>query len=334
MAREQPKFKLTDDGLHVTDSILWLDSATNGQLSFLSTAMKKTQICVPQVITTEETAKLLEVLKKKPNALVCQYNRPFSLGKLRIELLPSGNILGGASLLIETDRDKILYAPYLQPNAIPTVRKMQIKRAQSLIVGAYYPDSNTIFPNRKKEKERLLEKVRAYIAKDEYPIILCDPSSNAQEIIKLLCDSGCPVSVHPSIRRINKVYENYGSKLGRYSVFTKRNSSNKKVLILPKSLKVPFTHLKISHSPVFSIDDILHIGPNLRGFFATIPTRISETFFLSSYCDGPELRAIISLVSPKELYFIGPYAKKYCEDFQNAASKVQPLFVNDQPTLF
>ena len=334
MAREQAKFKLTDDGLHVTDSILWLDSATNGQLSFLSTALKKTQICVPQVITTEETAKLLEVLKKKPNALVCQYNRPFSLGKLRIELLPSGNILGGASLLIETDRDKILYAPFLQPNAIPTVRKMQIKRAHSLIVGAYFPDSNTVFPNRKREKERLVEKVQAFIANDEYPIIMCDPSSTAQEVLKLLCDNGFPVSVHPSIRRINKVYENYGTKLGRYSVFTKRNSLNKKVLILPKSIILPFSGVKLPSSPILSIDDALQTGTNLRGFFATMPTRIADTFFLSSYCDGPELRAVISLVSPKELYFIGPYAKKYCEDFQNAAQKVQPLYVNDQPTLF
>jgi hypothetical protein len=40
------------------------------------------------------------------------------------------------------------------------------------------------------------------------------------------------------------------------------------------------------------------------------------------------------LVAPKELYFFGPYAKRYVEEMKDAAPKVRPLYVNGQATLF
>src|SRR5689334_3572085 len=118
----------TEDGLHLSGSILWFDSQNSGELSFLSSASSSLQARVPQVIATEETVRILESQKRRPNALVCQYNRPFSVGRLKMELLPSGSILGGASLHVETDEGRLLYAPHLQLHRIPTVRQMQLKK--------------------------------------------------------------------------------------------------------------------------------------------------------------------------------------------------------------
>jgi hypothetical protein len=44
--------------------------------------------------------------------------------------------------------------------------------------------------------------------------------------------------------------------------------------------------------------------------------------------------SIIQSVGPKELYFFGPYAKRYVDEMEDVAPKVRPLYVNDQPTLF
>ena len=145
--------KQTEDGLHLADTILWFDAQESGDLSFLSAASTATTPKVPQVIATAETVRILEAFRKKPNALVCQYNRPFSIGRLRMELLPSGALLGGASLYVETDAGRILYAPHLQPNRVPTVRQMQLKKAHTLILGAMHPDPSHAMPNRKKEKD-------------------------------------------------------------------------------------------------------------------------------------------------------------------------------------
>ncbi len=332
MSRELIKLKSTEDGLHIADSILWLDSQLSGDLSFLSSASALSQTRVPQVIATEETVKILEACRKKPHALVCQYNRPFSIGRLKMELLPSGSVLGGASLYVETDKGRILYAPCLQPNSIATVRKMQVKKANVLILGAFHPDPNQSLPNRRKEKDRLAGYIKDNLAQGRTPAILCDPISTAQEVTKLLNEQGIAVAVHPTIYRINRVYESFGAILGSYAVVGKRHSGNR-VLILPKSRRTnTILPVKENEGPFITIEDAL---PQFRRDTTdAFQTTVTDTFYLSSHCDGPELKAIIQMVAPKELYFFGPYAKRYVQEMKDMAAKVRPLYVNDQPTLF
>lgn len=332
MSKELLKLKSTGDGLHIADSILWLDSQLSGDLSFLSSAAALSQSKVPQVIATEETVKILEACRKKPHALVCQYNNPFTIGRMKIELLPSGSILGGASLFIETDKGRSLYAPCLQPNSIATVRKMQIKKAGVLIMGANHPDPAQSMPSRRKERERLITTVREHLAEGRSPVILCNPIATAQEITKLLCDANIDVAVHSNIFRINRVYESFGSALGKFTLLDKK-PHGPRVLLLPKSRKTnSMPPVKNFSGPFLTVEETL---PQFRRDTTdAFVTKIEDTFYLSSYGDGPELSAIIQLVAPKELYFFGPYAKRYVQEMKDAAPKVRPLYVNDQPTLF
>jgi hypothetical protein len=156
--------------------------------------------------------------------------------------------------------------------------------------------------------------------------------TTAQEITKFLNDSGISVAVHPTIYRINRVYESFGSQLGQYAVVSKRHSGQR-VLILPKSRRTnQMVPVKDHCGPLLTIEDTL---PQFRRDTSdSFATKILDTFYLSSHCDGPELKAIIQLVAPKELYFFGPYAKRYVNDLKDAAPKVRALYVNDQPTLF
>jgi hypothetical protein len=332
VSRDLIKLRSTDDGLHIADSILWLDSHLNGELSFLSSAAALAHTRVPQVIATEETVRILEAVKKKPTALVCQYNRPFSIGRLKMELLPSGSVLGGASLYVETEKGRILYAPCLQPHPIATVRKMQVKRANALILGAFHPDPHQSLPNRRKEKERLVLALKEQINSGKNAILLCDPISTAQEITKLLSENKLPISVHPTIFRVNKVYESCGSPLGPYSLLKKRRSGPR-VILLPKSRRGEANYsARNQEGTIFVIEDAL---PQFRRDTSdAFATKVVDTFYLSTHCDGPELKAIIQLVAPKELYFFGPYAKRYVDEMAGICPKIKPLFVNDQPTLF
>jgi hypothetical protein len=327
-AKSSIKVQQTEDGLHLKDSILWFDSRHNGELSFLSSASFNFQSRVPQVIATEETVKILEAYNKKPNALVCQYNRPFSIGRLKMELLPSGAVLGGASLYVETEKGRLLYAPQLQPQRIETVRKMQLKKAHTLVLGAFHADPSANMPSRKREKERLLEAVQAHIAKGEYPIIVCEPVPTAQEITKLLCDEGIGIACHDAIYRVNKVYEAYGSKLGSYTAFSK-HTKNKVILFPLPDKKTMRLGTRLPEGPLLYVEDTME---------ETVPPsalrQVSERFFISSTCDGAELREVVQAVNPKELYIFGPYSKRYIPEFESICSKVEPLLVNDQPTLF
>ncbi len=329
-AKPEPlKVKLTEDGLHVVDTILWLDSHSCGELSFFSSATKTIKTQGPQVIATEETIKILEAFQKKPNALVCQYNRPFSIGRLKMELLPSGSVLGGASLFVEKDSTRFLYAPCVQSQKIPSIRQMQLKKATTLILQTCHPDPMITLPNRKKEKERLLEAVARSVSSGKYPLIFCPPVGIAQEITELLTEQGFPVSVHDHIFRINRVYESFGAKLGNYTKFSLRYTKRKVVIFhLPEgsdrmSLKRP-----LPEGPIFYVEESSTPSNPPTAF-----RDVAERFFVNQTVSGSELKEIITTVNPKEVYFFGPYAKRYSEELKGVCSSVKPLFCNDQPTL-
>lgn len=324
------KVRPTDDGLHLDGSILWLDSRANGELSFVSNAAYSENTDVPQVIATEETVKILEAKRKKPNALVCQYNRPFSIGKLKMELLPSGSVLGGASLYVESDKGRILYAPQVQTQKIPTVRQMQLKKAHTLIVGAYHPDPNMALPNRKREKDRLLYVVSAHIQNGRFPVIMTKPIATAQELTKFLSDHDIPLACHRTIYRINQVYEAYGSSLGNYSMHSPKYT-REKVLLFPLDELNAAQRLRrpLPIGPVLYVEDTLAPSSDPNAF-----REVDDRFYISSTCDGRELREVIAAVGPKEVYIFGPYAKSYAEELKHTCKQIKPLFSNDQPTLF
>jgi hypothetical protein len=320
----------TGDGLHIEDSILWLDATNSGKLSFLSSAKTKVQPQGPQIIATEETIRLIQTSQSVVNALICQYNRPFSIGKLKIELLPSGSTLGGASLFLQWEDKRLLYAPELQTQKIPTVRKMQLKKAHVLILSAKHPDPHFHFPNRKKEKERFLKVVKNYMTQGQYPFVFCEPSGKAQELIKWLTENDVPVATHQTIYRYNKIYESYGNDLGRYSQYNPKYQKHK-VTFFPISERGRWHYLKrpISDRPIIYIEDHFEQTPGI-----TAMSEVDDRFYLSSTCEGRDYKEIIQAVAPKEVYIFGPYAKKYVDEFKNLAQIVQPLYDNSQPTLF
>jgi hypothetical protein len=333
--KEPIKPKCLDEGIHLYGSILCLDTLTTGQVSFLSSAATATRLSPPtssgpQLIATEETIRLLESKKQHSNALLCQYNRPFSIGRLRMELLPSGAILGGASLYIESGKNRILYAPQILPQKNIMARQMQLKKASTLILGAFSADNASTVPNRKKEKDRLIQVTQAAVAQGKYPVIFCEELATAQEITKELSDVKIPVAVHNKIYRFNQVYEQFGAKIGSYSLFHPKRTKNK-VLILPMvKSSAGFVRFKLPDGPLYYVE----CSSSIESPGPSVSKNITERFFLNSTADGKELREVIQAVGPKEIYFFGPYAKKYCEDLKHSAPKVRALFPNGETPLF
>lgn len=322
--------KLTDDGLHLMDSILWLDAYASGELSFLSSALANPQSPrVRQLIATEETVRLLAPERRRAGALVCQYNRPFSIGRLRMELLPSGDVLGGASLFVESDQGKLLYAPKLQPHRIPTVRQMQLKRAHTMILGLPPTEPDSVLPNRRREKERLLETISRLVRDDAHPIIFCEPIGTAQEIMHMLNEVGIPVCVHDAIYKASKIYESFGAKLGDYGRVSKRRIKER-VTMLPRLTR------RGAGLPVNLPDQPLILVENSATNALSPPaSRVPvEVFNLSMGCDSHDIKDLVTLAAPKELYVFGPYTKAYVELLTGTCPVVAPLYANDQPTLF
>lgn len=317
----------TEDGIHLEGSILWLDSNSTGELSFLSNPQGATSKLNSRVIATEETVRILEAFRKKPQGLICQYNRPFAIGPLHMELLPSGVGLGGASLWIEVKNRKILYAPQLQPANSHICHHMQIRQADTLILSAKNPFVTESHGSRKREKERLLAKIEELLEAGLYPRIYCELYTTAPEIAKMLGDKQIPLAVSSSIAKILKVYEAYGTDIGNYTIFSESKPESKVVLLPTPSQKTQKQGLP--QGPILSIQD--NHGPKLDdGLFTTL----NDRFYIPSSCDGKDLKSVITKVDPKEIYIFGPYAKDYVRHMRHWGPEVKALFPRHLPSLF
>ena len=322
------EIKATEDGLHLEGTILWFDSYRTDQLSFLSSAKITSRCLGPKFLATNETLKLLEAFHRKPQALVCQYNRPFSIGKLKMELLPSGAMLGGAVLLVEKDGERILYAPAIQTQKLSTVRPLEVCQADSLILSADRPYLLDQMPHRKKEKERFLQSIRNHVGRGIYPIVLCEVFATAQELTKWLSDEGIGVAVHSSIHRIHKIYDSFSCHLGEYSLFSDKSKKNK-VLLFPPLCSSRGPRGPMPEGPVLIVEDAMEERHSID-FCGESP----ERFFINSTSHGRELKDIIAKIAPKKIYIYGTYAKQYIAELKHTAPLVAPLYPNDQPTLF
>ncbi|MBP9707950.1 MAG: hypothetical protein KBD78_09905 [Oligoflexales bacterium] len=323
-----------NDGLSLAGSLLCLDALDHGDVSFLSSAAVATRKPKVRIICTEQTHQLLGVMNKNIDALVCQYNRPFSLGDLKLELLPSGALLGGASLFIETvHHGRVLYAPHLQTKHIPMVRKFQLKKAETLIIGAYSPSPNTQCPSRKKELQRLLASLESSLAQNKSPKLVCMPFGTAQELSKIITDADLPLELSPQILRINKIYEAHGSPLGQFQAFGRRSYSRTPQktavrLMSPEAWQRWVKKTGEGSEHTYYVDDVLNPVQTGIKLNTLVPT-----FHIGSTSIGAETREVIAAVQPKQVYLFGPYAKTFAKELGEQKYHARVLYDNAQPTL-
>lgn len=321
------KISSTEDGLFLNDFILSFDSCRSKHISFLSSALNPFLDISARIITTEETLRILNMFNRHPNALICQYNRAFSVGKLKIELLPSGGILGGASLFVETEGNSLIYAPLLRTKSFVSLRSMQLKPANVLIINALHPINVAAKVRRKNEIERLLNLVEKDIQSDRWPIIICPPVGIAQELTYLFSEKKIPISVHSSIYKVQKVYESFASQVGEYKLFKAERKENS-VLLLPQSrLLRTFPKIK-QNRPCYSVHkDFVGFDDRSR--------EVDDKFYLNLHADLEDIKhTIIPEVRPKRLMLFGPYAKSYAEELRPYVASVSIVFQDNQPALF
>ena len=313
--------KRSDRELFLENSVLSLDSQSDDQkLSFLSSASVPLKQCPPKIIATEETAKLLALSKKTPKVLTCQYNRPFSLGNLKLELLPSGFVLGGASLYLETNRERILYAPSIQIQKLGIFRQAQAKAADTLILGAHHlPNSGSQQQTRKKQKAAIQEHVSRCLAEELWPTIYCETHSIAPELTQLLSTMEIPLRVHRFIYKVNKLYEASGFTLGKYSQATEKTRAGA-VSIFPLNQVRGDGLYQLSTSPGAIIVQDTHESLNI--------------FELDRASDIRNLGEFLDTVKPEKLMFTGPYAKEHIQLAKTFAPSVMPLNSYEQRPLF
>jgi len=195
-------------GTRVNGTVVACDAQGGGDLIFLSNALALAgraggvRASRAQVLTTAESLALMGPAgeRLRARALTIGYGRPFGLGALRVELLPTGVLPGAAALLCETGEHRILYAGCARLGPpVHGAAPGEVRAADALCIDATYGHPRFRFLSRAEAAERARAFVHAARAAGRAPVVLCAPLGPAQELADVLGADGWQLRAHRSI---------------------------------------------------------------------------------------------------------------------------------------
>lgn len=130
--------------------------------------------------------------------LAVPVRRPFTLGTLRLELIPSGRTLGAAALHVDTGMRTVLYA-----GAIRTAHATdgaEVRASDAVVVNAPVGEPHHTFAPLDEVADRLVEWARARVAAGTWTVLVVDTALDGLEVAARLIAAGLVVAGSKSLR--------------------------------------------------------------------------------------------------------------------------------------
>jgi putative mRNA 3-end processing factor len=170
------------DGVHLAGTPLWCDARRARGVCFLSSADKHEVRGAKQIIATEVTLALLGLRR----SLAVPYWRPFSLGTVRLELIPSGAAVGAASLSVDVGGPRIVYAGAVDPIGGRVADAAEVRTCDTLVIEARYGHPRFRFPPAATVLEEVAAWVQRALADGRTPVLLAAPVATGPTLLGLL----------------------------------------------------------------------------------------------------------------------------------------------------
>ena len=312
------QLEATRDGLHIGSTLLWLDAKQGKELSFLSRCQAQPKKITSKIIATEETIHLIRSFQSEVSSLSCQYQRPFSIGALSLELLPTGGPFGSAALLLQQKASSLLYVPeigFLSPASL-----LNFPAVTQVVIGAFSPNPKSTEADFEAEWDRFMYLLAARLQDGQLPYIVTPFLDFPQRILSHPSLQSIPMHLHPQLVRIHRVYEKFGASKASYHALPQESA----VVISP--YQPSRKNVELSKRPLFVL-----VRDDHRAKWIDSPE--PSVFHFSFFCHKI-YRQLFKQITPEEIYFVGPYALRYAKMFKKYAPVVQPLYAEKQPSLF
>ena len=186
------------DGVHLTGTPLWCDARRRRDICFVSSADRLARAGHGQLIGTPLTLALLAA--KDDGHLAVPVRQRFTLGTLRLELIPSGRGLGAAALHVDLGGRTALYA-----GAVRTARggagdPAEVRACDAVVVAAPFGEPHHVFPKLPGVIEQTMAWAAAELAQDRRPVLFVDTVIDGLEIALALARHDLAVSAGRPIR--------------------------------------------------------------------------------------------------------------------------------------
>jgi putative mRNA 3-end processing factor len=216
--------ELRRGGLHLTGTPLWLDATRKQELSFVSHAHSDHIGRHERTIATPATLRLMQHrLGKLKSPLAAPYRKGFELGRLWLELLPAGHILGSAQLrVVREDGARVVYTGDLNLAPSLTAEAAEIAECDVLVIESTFGHPRYRFPPKAQTLEAIARWTDACLTREVTPVLLGYPLGKSQEAIKHLNAAGFRLCAHRSICDLAELYAELGTPLGPLRCFDGR----------------------------------------------------------------------------------------------------------------
>lgn len=284
-------------GIHIKGTDLWLDAKRKTDFGFVSHAHADHAVKHRIILATKQTARLFEHRYGKAQFQTLEFNQVQKINGAKVQLFPSGHILGGAQILIETGGVRIVYTGDFKLRANLTTERAQVKECDILIMESTFGRPHYLFPGPQDVHARMTEFVEQARADRKIPVFLAYSLGKAQEAIKILTSQGYKLSVHSSIYDICKIYEEFGVRFKDYQPFEDGDSLDRVIIFPPQAKKSKlFENIPRKRTAMltgWAVDPypVNHIGGG-------------ECIPLSDHADFSELIDYVKKAKPQKIYTV------------------------------
>jgi putative mRNA 3-end processing factor len=326
------------DGVHLPGTLLWFDAPRRHQLSFVSHAAagSRSPPAAPagrergrgratgKVLATAATCALSGVRER--DALVAEYGRPLSLGPLRIELFPSGYMLGAAQARVTLAAGRVVYTGPLGAGS-PTAAPAEVRECDVLVLDGWeVPPAGG--PPRAEALAALETAVERALSEGAQPVVVAPDPGPAEDLVLAL--ARFPLRAHGAIAAHVRDYQRLGVALPAVPAFRGRLLPGE-VLLWPApgaareaaALGRSRTLARLARSR------LLWVGT------ASSPGAGAQVIPLALRADLPALLAYVEAAAPRRVYLWGAGSgSELALALVHRGVDCRPLRPSDQMPLF
>ena len=253
-----------------------------------------------EVIASKETIELIKAIYGKEKKFV-QFDGEKEIKGFNVSTYEAGHMLGAKQILLEKNNERILYTGDLNTQGSIIDKKAEVVEADTLIIEATYGMKQYDFPKREVVYNQITEWVEKQINDGTLVIMPCYNVGKTQELTALASQLKPKLMVHEKLFKMNKIYENLGTKLGNYELMN-GNLENADVALIPYGLVNKSISIILEKSLKRKVLICTASGFNNRG--------ADKSFSLSSHSDFKELMEFAEKVKPKKVFTVYGHARE------------------------
>ncbi len=279
-----------------------------------------------QLIASQDSLNLLGPQERAAGSrLPVPFGHPFTLGNHRIELFSSGHGLGAASLLVNVDGRKVVYAGTVNPRGSALGGALDHRSADILVISARYGGAGMAFPDPAVVLEKLRTRCAEIANAGGVAVLLVGDAGKALDLVQAL---GSDVELqahrgfHDAARRVRpKLFES----LRRW----KASPVGGRVVLWPMQ-----TRSKLDASALPAGSQVLLVSGQAADPACIEAAGASEGFVLSNQADNEELQRYIRSSGASQVYLT--QSSDRGDALRNAFPKlhVEPIGPPEQLSLF